>query len=63
MGLKDIKLGQACRITAYGEGKVTEVDEHDSFIDWWFEHNAQLRAVLEPFFPAVEAALAASASE
>ena len=27
LGLKDIKLGQACRITACGVGKVAGVDE------------------------------------
>lgn len=54
---EELEGKQACRIAEYGEGKVAEVDQHDAYVDWWFDRHAAFRAAVEPFFPAVEAAL------
>jgi hypothetical protein len=38
---------RACRIATYGVGDVTEEDEFDSYIDWFFEAGVRLRNAIE----------------
>ncbi len=60
---EELEGKQACRIAEYGDGKVTTLDDHDAYIDWWFDRHASFRAAVEPFFAEVEAALTATADE
>lgn len=39
---------RACRIAVYRDGDVLDTEQHDSYIDWFFDTNARLRAALEP---------------
>jgi len=40
---------RACRIAVYGSGDAAETDEHDAYIDWFFDASSRLRSALEPF--------------
>jgi len=44
---------QACRIAAYGEGDVALLDEHDGYIDWFFDTSQRLRKALGALGPAI----------
>lgn len=51
---EDLPGRQACRVAGYGEGDAADLDEHEGYIDWFFESNARLRAALSPFGPVVQ---------
>ena len=39
---------RACRIAVYRDGDVLNTEQHDTYIGWFFDTNARLRATLEP---------------
>jgi hypothetical protein len=39
---------RASRIAAYGTGDVTEVDNHEDYLDWFLSNFERLRAALDP---------------
>ncbi len=40
---------RACRIAVYGSGDAANIDEHDVYIDWFFDASSRLRSSVEPF--------------
>ncbi len=44
---EDLEGKRACRIADYGDGDVASVDQHDTYIDWFFERGARLRRAIE----------------
>lgn len=40
---------RASRIAAYGPGDITDVDQHDEYIDWFLSNLERLRAALDPY--------------
>jgi hypothetical protein len=45
---EDLPNRRACRIAIWGEGDVLSTDEHDRYIDWFFDTSDRLRRALEP---------------
>jgi hypothetical protein len=44
----------ACRVADYGDGDAALLDEHDTYIDWFFDSNARLRAAINPLVPVLQ---------
>jgi hypothetical protein len=40
---EELPTKQACRLTDYAEGDVSNLDQHDSYIDWFFDASQRLR--------------------
>ncbi len=38
---------QSCRIAAYGEGDASVLEDHDAYIDWFFDTSSRLRSAVE----------------
>jgi len=48
---------RACRIAVYSSGDVTQSDSYEDYIDWFIDVGTRFRAALDPYAPAVAAAL------
>lgn len=48
---------RACRIAEYGVGDAVNVDEHEQYVNWFFDRGARLRAALDGMPAVVTAAL------
>lgn len=46
---------QACRIADYAEGDAANIDEHEAYIDWFFDSIVRLKQALAPFAVSVQA--------
>ena len=46
---EELPQRRACRIAYYGSGDATNLDAHDSYIDWMFDASSRLRLALQPF--------------
>ena len=44
---EELEGKRACRIADYGDGDVVNVDQHDAYIDWFFDRGARLRQAVE----------------
>ena len=40
---EELRGKQACRIADYGDGDVTDTEEHDTYIDWFLDSQTRLR--------------------
>ena len=38
---------RACRIADYGDGDVANIEQHDAYIDWFFERGKRFRQAIE----------------
>ena len=45
---------QACRLAAYGKGDVGDLEEHENYVDWFFDSLSRLKAALGPLVPLVQ---------
>ena len=44
---EDLEGKRACRIADYGAGDVSNVEQHDAYIDWFFERGQRFRRAIE----------------
>ena len=44
---EELEGKRACRIADYGDGDVANVDQHDAYIDWFFDRGGRLRQAVE----------------
>ena len=44
---EELEGKRACRIADYGDGDVVNVEQHDAYIDWFFDRGGRLRQAVE----------------
>ena len=45
---EELPTRRACRIADYAKGDVTNTDQHNAYIDWFFDTGTRLRRALAP---------------